>query len=168
MRLEPTVEADRTVGSHGLGRGEASTIFWAALNGSPLVLVDEIKGRRVSKERGLIVIGCVDILRKLRELGEVTCGPIFSPCLKRAFTLSRRSCPRARRIKVRSRHRARTRILASEPILTLSSLPAWWREERFDWELAVEAGRVAKIGDTVEPGFAGREGDADASFLRID
>lgn len=52
-----------------LGRGEAAVIQTAVTNALPLVLIDEVRGRRLARLAGLQVIGSLGLLVELRRAG---------------------------------------------------------------------------------------------------
>lgn len=56
----------------GLGAGEMSAIALARELSADLILIDEWKARRLAREKGFPVIGCVGILEDLHEQGELT------------------------------------------------------------------------------------------------
>lgn len=55
--------------SIGLGAGETSAVQLAKELGIELVLMDEWRGRRLAKQAGLAVVGCVGILEELYRRG---------------------------------------------------------------------------------------------------
>ncbi len=56
----------------GLGVGEISTIVLAKEIGAQIVLIDDLKGRRLAKEEGFEVRGTVGILETLFRQREIT------------------------------------------------------------------------------------------------
>jgi predicted nucleic acid-binding protein len=63
---------------HGLGAGETSAVQLALEMNVPIVLMDERRGRRYAKRRGLDALGCVGLLEGLFRRGDV-------PDLRRAY-----------------------------------------------------------------------------------
>lgn len=55
----------------GIGLGELATIILAKEIGAPIVLMDELKGRRVAKSEGLEVRGTIGILENFFQKGEI-------------------------------------------------------------------------------------------------
>jgi uncharacterized protein len=54
---------------YGLGDGETNAVALAQEFGADLVLMDELRGRRMALDAGLRVVGCVGVLEKLYERG---------------------------------------------------------------------------------------------------
>lgn len=69
--LDPGLALTRAMANSGLGAGETSSVLLAKEIGADLVLMDEWKGRRLAKELGLAVAGCVGILEELYRRGEI-------------------------------------------------------------------------------------------------
>ena len=61
----------KTILRVGLGAGEVSAVFLAKELKADLVLMDERRGRKLAKEEGLSVAGCVGILEELYRRGEI-------------------------------------------------------------------------------------------------
>jgi predicted nucleic acid-binding protein len=64
--VKPVKKADLTVAHQrfGLGIGELSAIMLGLELKADLVLIDEMKARKVAQERGLVVLGCVGVLEQ--------------------------------------------------------------------------------------------------------
>lgn len=56
---------------HGLGAGETSAVQLALEKHLPLVLMDERRGRKYARQRGLDALGCVGLLEALFRRGRI-------------------------------------------------------------------------------------------------
>jgi predicted nucleic acid-binding protein len=70
-QLGDTGELAAAQAQYGLDIGELSTILLATEIGSTTVLMDESRGRRLAKERGLEVRGTIGILENLLQRGAI-------------------------------------------------------------------------------------------------
>jgi hypothetical protein len=81
IHVTPVTNAEQlaqTRSKTGLGAGEVSAVFLANEIRADLTLIDEWKGRRLAREEGLAVVGCVGILEELIAGGRLrTCARII-------------------------------------------------------------------------------------------
>ncbi|MEO7650300.1 MAG: DUF3368 domain-containing protein [Bryobacteraceae bacterium] len=70
--VQDTSKLANAISKLGLGAGETSAVLLAKELGADLVLMDEWKGRRLAKEEGLAVAGCIGILEELYRRGELS------------------------------------------------------------------------------------------------
>ena len=74
-QLGDTGELAAAQAQYGLDIGELSTILLATEIGTTTVLIDESRGRRLAKERGLEVRGTIGILENLENLFQLGAIP---------------------------------------------------------------------------------------------
>lgn len=55
-----------------LDRGEAEALTLALERHSPLILIDELKGRRVAAELGIVPLGAIGVLLRAKSRGLIT------------------------------------------------------------------------------------------------
>lgn len=67
--VHDTEEVAHTISTTGLGAGETSAVLLARELAADLLLMDERKGRRLAKEKGVPVLGCVGILEEFYRRG---------------------------------------------------------------------------------------------------
>ena len=68
--VEPEPALERAC--EGLGAGERGTIFVAKALPADIALIDELKARRVAREAGISVLGCLGILEAAARKGMVS------------------------------------------------------------------------------------------------
>lgn len=75
-----------------LGRGESEAIALALARTCPVIL-DELRGRKIAKRRGLVVLGTGRILLKGKEAGLLPAiGPVLQELVDHDFHLSEGLC----------------------------------------------------------------------------
>lgn len=69
---DPNPDADLAAACEGLGAGERGTILLAQTISADLVLLDDGKARRVARQAGLSVLGCLGVLEAGARKGLVS------------------------------------------------------------------------------------------------
>ena len=91
LQVSEPVDADAVAAlrrSAGLGPGETEAILLAERLGAGLI-IDEQRGRRVARERGLLIAGVVGVLMEAKREGLITeIGPSLRALQGQGFRLS--------------------------------------------------------------------------------
>jgi len=80
--------------SSSLGRGEAEAIAVASDVDADIVLLDDLRARRMARRLGLNVVGTLGVLKALIDMGLIEVSPedLCSTLIKQGFWIDRELC----------------------------------------------------------------------------
>jgi predicted nucleic acid-binding protein len=92
VKIQPVVDTRAVVElTRLLDPGEAEAILLAAQENARFLLIDDAKGRRVARERGLPVVGVVGVLLSAKSRGSLAAvGPVLEGLARVGYRLSPR------------------------------------------------------------------------------